>query len=208
MAVIAHFDEGFELGQRVADLRHGLAEFRAEDDRLRIRIVENVAHLVGLVAVVDVHMREAGTQARADRLGIFRAVAQVKRDLVAGPGAARDEGACQIVHAPVGVAPIDGVVAVNERRGLRFDRAADDVQQIPVIPLHVFRPMIMCAVAPVVAGPPLSRHPAGFAIALELPLGTVRRGLTPGPANSKTVETARGQRPPASWTAGLDEKTC
>ena len=141
LAVVAHFDEGLQLGERIADLRHRLAEFGAVNDRLRIRIVDDVAHLVGLVAVVDVHMGEPGEQAGADAFRIFRAVPQVERDLVAGPGAAGQQRARQIVHAPCGVAPADRACAVNESRGLRRDRATDDVQQIPVIPLHNFHPI-------------------------------------------------------------------
>ncbi len=103
------------------DLRHRVAEFAGIDDHRGVGIVHDVADLLGLVAVVDVHMRQPAEEAGARHLAIFDAVAQVERDLVAGLRALRVKVAGNIVHAPRRLIPGDDALAMNEGwRGRRY----------------------------------------------------------------------------------------
>ncbi len=74
--------------------------------------------------------------ARAQGHQIFRAVAHIEGDLVAGLGAAADHRTGEAVHGLVGLAPVDHPLAVDESRRLGGDRPADHIQNIPEIPTH------------------------------------------------------------------------
>ncbi len=126
------FDEHLHLVELVVDLRHRVAKFaRITDDR-RVGIVDDVAHLVGLVAVVDVHMRQPSEKTGAGQLAVLDAVAQVERDLVAGLNALGMQVARNVVHPPRGLAPGDRPLTMDEggrigRRdaGYRFENIAE-----------------------------------------------------------------------------------
>ena len=134
---LAHFDIGFDVRKPVLNPRDRVAELRIVDQRLGVGVVENVAHLVRLVAVVDVHMDEAAEEGRAHAFGVFGAVAQIERDLVARPGPARGQRTRQIVHARPGLAPRDHPLAMDEGRSVGPDRARRGIEDVAVIPRHL-----------------------------------------------------------------------
>src|SRR5580704_7694288 len=113
-------------------------------------------------------MHEPRAKACACGLDVGDAVAQIECELVAGPDAASDEGPREIVHPPRRGSPFDATVVVNECRCVRTHGLRDGVEQIAVIPRHVFPPVLVfnsswaCAVAaglPILSreGRPLAR---------------------------------------------------
>ena len=136
LAVVGHLHEILHLGQARPDLGDRVAEFRAIDDGLRIGIVEDVEHFFGLVAVVDVDMRQPRLEAGGQRLAIFRAVAHVERDLGSRLGAAKHQSAREIVGAPRRLAPCDHAIAMDQRRRAGRYHGRDRVQYVSKIPRH------------------------------------------------------------------------
>ncbi len=94
------------------DLGEHRCELRLDDDRPRLGVVEQVAKLVGDVAVVDVERGDAGLPAADHHLEVLDAVEQIDGEVVlarlvageVGPlGVAAEPGADEVVGQPVGV---------------------------------------------------------------------------------------------------------
>src|SRR3546814_7530904 len=60
---IADFDEDLGLCQPILQFDDAIAEFGAVENGLAVGIVEDVEHLLGAVAIVDVHMGEPAFEA-------------------------------------------------------------------------------------------------------------------------------------------------
>ncbi len=117
-----------QLGEHLGERRR---ELRVHDDRRRPGVVEQVAQLLGDVAVVDVERGDAGLQAAEHRLEVLVAVVQVDGEVVlaglvagkVGPlGVAAEPGADEVVGQPVGalgdVGPGQPAVAEHEALGV------------------------------------------------------------------------------------------
>src|SRR3546814_4698349 len=76
---IADFDEDLGLCQPILQFDDAIAEFGAVENGLAVGIVEDVEHLLGAVAIVDVHMGEPAFEAGRHQFAVFGAVAHVER---------------------------------------------------------------------------------------------------------------------------------
>ena len=134
--LVAGLEPGVDHRQTRTDLFHHATKFGRVDHRLRVAVVENVADLVGGVAIVDVDVGQARLPPRRQGQQIFGAVAHVDGDLVAGPRAPRDQAAGEAVGGAVRFAPADDPLAMQKGRRLRRDRACDGVKDIAKVPAH------------------------------------------------------------------------
>ena len=104
-----------ELRQRElpSDLSDDWRELAAEDDCRGIGVLEDVAHLVGDIAIVDVDVDLPRLEARDEAFHVGRVIAGVECNLVVGLSAARDQRTREIVGAAVEVAPADLAVGAQ-----------------------------------------------------------------------------------------------
>lgn len=134
--VFTDLNERGDLGQPVLQLEDCFAKLGAVDDGLRIRVVEDVEHLVGLVAVVDVHVRQAALEAGGQGLAVLWAVAHVERHLVARLRAPGQDRARKIVRPTRRLPPGDRSIPMNEGRRVRREGLRERVEDIAEIPGH------------------------------------------------------------------------
>ena len=134
--VVADLNERGDLGQPVLQLEDCVAKLGAVDDGLRIRVIEDVEHLVGLVAVVDVHVGQAALEAGGQGLAVLWAVAHIERHLVARLRAPGQDRARKIVRPTRRLPPGDRSIPVNEGRRVRREGLRERVEDIAEIPGH------------------------------------------------------------------------
>ena len=124
-----------ELGEVGADRGELRAERPLVHDDYRVRVVEDVARLVGDVAVVDVD-RDGACLVRAEhRLDPFGAVPGVDRDLVARLDPVVEEMMGEAGGALVQLGVGEAAVAGDERRPVG-DRVCDDLVEVGEVELH------------------------------------------------------------------------
>ena len=134
--VFADLNERGDLGQPALQLEDCVAKLGAVDDGLRIRVVEDVEHLVGLVAVVDVEVRQAALEAGGQGLAVLWAVAHIERHLVARLRAPGEDRARKIVRPTRRLPPGDRSIPMNEGRRVRREGLRKRVEDIAEIPGH------------------------------------------------------------------------
>ena len=124
-----------ELREVGADRSEQRAERPLVDDHHGVRVVEDVARLVGHVAVVDVD-RDGACLVRAEHgLDPFGAVQGVDRDLVAGLDTAGEEMMGEAVGALVELGVGEAPVAGDERRPVGH-RVGHDLVEVGEVELH------------------------------------------------------------------------
>ena len=124
-----------ELGEVGANHCEQRAERPLVHDDDRVRVVEDVARLVGDVAVVDVD-RDGACLVRAEhRLDPFGAVPGVDRDLVARLDTVVEEMMGEAVGALVELGVGEAPVAGDERRPVRH-RVGHDLVEVGEVELH------------------------------------------------------------------------
>jgi len=127
-AVLEHDDvpELRELGLDLADQRK---ERTLDDDRLHVGVLEDVAQLVGHVAVVDVDRDEPGLEPAEERLDPLGAVPAVDRHPRTGFETQSDQVVGDAVRALVELRERPAGRAGHERFAIRH-RVDDDLEEI------------------------------------------------------------------------------
>ena len=138
-AVVADLDPDRDLGQPILQRGHVDGEFAAIDHNLGVRVVEDVVELFVDVSVVDVDVREATLECRRQRFGVGGVIAEIERDLVAGFGAVRMQGARKAIRAFRELGPGHHAIAMDERRLVARHCIRYGVQNVAVVPTALDR---------------------------------------------------------------------
>ena len=145
---IADFNPLFDLWQARAQLFNIVAKLFAINHNRGIGIVENIMHLIGDIAVIDIHMGQATAKTGNQQLAIFGAVTHIKADLVAGLGAIGQKIARQIIGARAHFIPCNFPVTMHQCQMTLRQNRHNRVNNISEIPLHNVPPRATAIRAP------------------------------------------------------------